>query len=89
MEPKYRAGDIVIVNPEEHLPSGICCVVTEDQDGQDARIRNVVEATESSLVLESLSGQVETRIVGTKLVGMYRVIDHLPVMGRRAQEQET
>jgi transcriptional regulator with XRE-family HTH domain/phage repressor protein C with HTH and peptisase S24 domain len=82
MEPRYRDGDMVIVDPARPRPSGICVVLVERHGQRIARLKRL-RVQGGVAHLESCNASYPTIEVPAKDMLAYTIIAHLPRYVRR------
>ncbi len=83
MAPRYRDGDVVIVDPARPAASGeVCCCLVDRDGAREARIKRLRLGGRWA-TLESLApGRRAERIPRGRLLAAYAIVDHLPKMVR-------
>lgn len=77
MEPEYRDGDMLVVDPGQPVRSGVCCVIYAHDGERTARLKKL-GITRRTARLESLNPDFKPVSVPAKDVQAYAVIAHLP-----------
>jgi len=82
MQPIYRDGDIVVVDPAQHVRSGLACVMI-DVGGEREPVLKRLTIQGGNAILASDNTAYAPRIVPVEqLVGAYKIIEHLPRGGK-------
>lgn len=82
MEPEYRDGDMVVVDPGQPVRSGVCCVIYTHDGERVARLKKL-RVARGTARLESLNLDFKPVSVPAKDVQAYAVIAHLPRVVQR------
>jgi len=75
MEPRFRPGEIVLVNPNKPLTPG-CCALLECKDGS-AFIKEFMGENKHKISLRQYNPQRAMEIDRGKLIGLYRIVGSL------------
>ncbi|MCE5277149.1 MAG: XRE family transcriptional regulator [Planctomycetaceae bacterium] len=79
MEPDYHSGDMVVVDPNRHPTSGVCCVLVKSGGEWRAKVKKVI-LKGRRVILASLAEGFADMEVKASDVKAYKIIAHLPLM---------
>ena len=82
MEPEYRDGDMVVVDPDRPARSGICCVICDRDGDRIARLKRL-RLRGRTATLESLHPDYPPVKVPATGLQAYRLLAHLPTIVER------
>lgn len=78
MEPDYRPGDMVVVDPARPVREGLACVIVQADGDRLARLK-ILEKARGGWRLRSLNpAHPPVDLPGKRLVAAYAVVRHLP-----------
>ncbi len=86
MEPRFRSGDMVVVDPNRPTHSGICCVVYSYKGDRIARLKKLSVRGKTAR-LESLNKKYPPKGLPAADILAFEIIDHLPLLVERQPEQ--
>jgi SOS-response transcriptional repressor LexA len=79
MEPEFREGDLVIVDPGRPTDSGLACVIQRVADTEVARLKKIRRRGRRVILESTAGGFAAEELPADALVGSYAVIAHLPL----------
>ena len=77
MEPEYRDGDMIVVDPSQTVKTGVACVLLNSNNEREAVLK-IVQSHGVDVVLKSTNSEYAPRKVpASGIAACYKVIDHL------------
>lgn len=78
MEPDYADGDMVIVDPDRQVDSGVACVLVSEDGERRARLKILSKKGRQVFLLSTNPKHPPLKIPLKKLIAAYGIVEHLP-----------